>query len=105
MSGAIPVAVIADDEPFLQGLRFDVRPEGPEVDGLIGAGALGRSRVEIDYLSGPPRAVISCEPDALRAECWAAARCPRLPDASDRHLCFGLPSHGLALASCALSGC
>ena len=104
MTGPIPVAVIADDEPFLQGLRFDVRPEGPEVDGLIGAGALGRSRVEIDYLSGPPRAVFSCEPDAPPTECRAAARCPRLPDASYQHLCFGLRSHGLA-PSCAPSGC
>jgi len=100
----IPVAVIGDAEPFLQGLRFDVRPEGPEVDGLIGAGALGRARVEIDYPSAPPRAVFSCEPDVPRTECFAAARCPRLPDASYRHLCFGLPSHGLA-PSCAPSGC
>jgi hypothetical protein len=104
LSGSIAVAVISDDEPFLQGLRFDVRPEGPEVDGLIGAGALGRSRVEIDYQSSSPRAVFSCEQEAQRGECWAAARCPRLPDASYTHLCFGLPSHGLA-ATCAASGC
>jgi hypothetical protein len=104
LTGQIPVAVIEDNEPYLQGLRFDVRPEGPELDGVLGAGALGRARVEIDYASGPPRAVFSCEPDVLRTECWAAARCPRLPDASYQHLCFGLPSHGLA-SSCAPSGC
>ena len=104
LTAQIPVAVIADDEPYLQGLRFDVRPEGPELDGVLGAGAMGRSRVEIDYLSGPPRAVFSCELDAPRSECWAAARCPRLPDASFQHLCFGLGYHGLA-ASCAPSGC
>jgi hypothetical protein len=96
LSGAIPVAVIADDEGYLQGLRFDIRPEGPEVDGVIGAGALGRSRVEIDYLSGPQRAVFSCESDVMRPECFAAARCPRLPDASYTHLCFGLSRHGFA---------
>jgi hypothetical protein len=104
LTGPIPVAVIADDDPYLQGLRFDVRPEGPELDGVLGAGALGRSRVEIDYLSGPPRAIFSCELDVPRSECWAAARCPRLPDASFQHLCFGLGYHGLA-ASCAPSGC
>jgi len=104
LTGQIPVAVIADDEPYLQGLRFDVRPEGPELDGVLGAGAMGRSRVEIDYLSGPPRAIFSCELDAPRSECWAAARCPRLPDASFQHLCFGLGYHGLA-ASCEPSGC
>jgi hypothetical protein len=104
LTSAIPVAVIADEEPFLQGLRFDVRPEGPEVDGLIGAGALGRARVEIDYLSNSPRAVFSCELDAPRSECWAAARCPRLPDNVSEHRCFGLPPHRLA-ATCAPSGC
>ena len=29
ISGQIPVAVISDDDPFLQGLRFDVLPRGP----------------------------------------------------------------------------
>lgn len=104
LTAAIPVAVIADEEPYLQGLRFDVRPEGPEVDGLLGAGALQRARVELDYQSAPGRAVFSCELDAPRSECWAAARCPRLPSSQDVHRCFGLPPHGLA-ATCAPSGC
>ena len=104
MSGQIAVAVIADDEPYLQGLRFDVRPEGPELDGIVGAGALGRSRVEIDYTSSSKRAVFSCEREALRGACYAAPRCPRLPAAGDMHLCFGLPKHGLA-PTCAPSGC
>jgi len=104
LSGQIPVAVIDDEEEYLQGLRFDIRPEGPQVDGVIGAGALGRSRVELDYLSNPTRAVFSCEPEAPRSECLASARCPRLPDRSFQHLCFGLPSHGLA-PTCAPSGC
>ena len=56
------MAVVDDDAPFLQALRFDVRPEGPELDGLVGAGALGRSRLELDYLSETPRAIFSCEP-------------------------------------------
>ncbi len=104
LTGSIPVAIIADKEPYLQGLRFDVRPEGPELDGILGAGALGRSRVELDYVSAPSRAVFSCEPEAPREECWAAARCPRLPDREHQHLCFGLPRHGLA-PTCAPSGC
>jgi hypothetical protein len=104
LTGDIPVAVIADDEPYLQGLRFDVRPEGPEVDGLLGAGALKRARVEIDSVSSSPRAVFSCELDVPRSECWAAARCPRLPDAQSEHRCFGLPPHRLA-PMCAASGC
>jgi len=98
LSGDIPVAVIGNDEPYLQGLRFDVRPEQPEVDGLIGAGALKRARVEIDYASAPQRALFSCESGVPRTECFTAARCPRLPDASYTHLCFGRPRHGFAPA-------
>jgi hypothetical protein len=104
MNGQIPVAIIADGEPFLQALRFDVLPEGPELDGLVGANALGRSRLEIDYLSSPARAVFSCEEDAPRAECWAASRCPQLPDQDHQHLCFDLPATGLP-PSCVPSGC
>ena len=104
VGGRIPVAVISDDEPFLQGLRFDVLPEGPEIDGLVGANALGRARMELDYPASSPRAVFSCEGDAPRTECWAAARCPQLPDTSSIHYCFGLGPHTLA-ATCAPSGC
>jgi hypothetical protein len=95
IGGAIPVAVISDDEPFLQGLRSDILPEGPELDGLVGAAALGRARMELDYVSQSPRAVFSCETDAPRAGCWAAARCPQLPDHTSQHYCFDLPLHKL----------
>ncbi len=37
----IPVAIIADTDPYIEGLRADIRPEGPELDGIIGAGVLG----------------------------------------------------------------
>ncbi len=104
ISGQIPVPIIADEHPFLQGLRFDIRPESPELDDLIGVAALGRARVELDYRSSTGRAIFSCEPGALRSECWAGARCPRLPNHGDRHFCFGLPAHTLA-PSCAPSGC
>jgi hypothetical protein len=111
LGGAIPVAVIDDAEPFLQALRFDIRPEGPDIDGLVGATALGAARLELDYLSDQPRAIFSCEPTATRDACYTAARCPRLPDSDHLHLCFGLgaplggtPGYGLP-ATCAPSGC
>lgn len=104
IGGNVPVAVIADTEPFLQGLRFDILPEGPELDGLVGAQALGAARLELDYLSSPSRAVFSCEAGVPRTSCWAAARCPQLPDHSAIHYCFGLPAHGLA-PSCAPTTC
>ena len=100
ISGQIPVAIIPDEHPFLQALRFDIRPEGPELDGLVGVAALGRARMELDYRSSPARAIFSCEPGVPRSECWAGARCPRLPNQGDRHYCFGLPAHTLA-PSCA----
>jgi hypothetical protein len=95
IGGDVPVAIIADDEPFLQALQFDVLPEGPQIDGLVGAGALGRARLELDYISSPTRAVFSCEEDAPRSVCWSASRCPQLPDHDHQHLCFDLPAHGL----------
>jgi hypothetical protein len=104
LGGDIPVAVVDDAEPFLQSLRFDIRPEGPDIDGLVGAGALAAARLEIDYLSDTPRAIFSCELNTPRDACFAAARCPRLPSQDYQHLCFGQPLQGLPL-SCAPSGC
>jgi hypothetical protein len=99
INGQIPVAVLSDSDPFLQGLRFDILPEGPELDGLVGANALGRSRLELDYVSSPSRAVFSCETDVPPREgCWAAARCPQLPDRSSPHYCFGLGQQSLPAA-------
>jgi hypothetical protein len=103
VGGAIPVAVIDDSERWLQGLRLEVRPEGPELDGVLGAAALGLAQVEIDYRSKPRRLIFSCE-GAARDACWAAGRCTRLPDQSQQHLCFGLPAHGLP-QKCVPSGC
>jgi hypothetical protein len=98
----IEVAIIADTTPFLQGLRAEVRPQAPEVDGLIGAQALARSHLEIDYFDPDPRAIFSCEPYAPGTEvsggvisspgCRAVGRCP--PDGNTASPCFGLPSHG-----------
>ena len=104
IGGDIPVAVVDDAEPYLQALRFDIRPEGPDIDGIVGAAALGAARLEMEYLNSPPRAIFSCEPYASRDTCYAAARCPRLPDDDHEHLCFGLPAHGLP-ATCAPSSC
>jgi hypothetical protein len=105
LGGSIPVAVLdgPDADRYLQALRFDIRPEGPEIDGLLGAAALGRSRLEIDYLNSPPRAVFSCDTSDTTL-CRASARCPRLPDASYQHLCFGYKAQGLP-PICAPSSC
>lgn len=104
IGGQVPVAIIADTEPMIQGLRVDVRPEGPEVDGLLGVGALGPARFEVDYRNNPNRLIVTCDGEKARQLCWTGARCPRLPDREQKHLCFGLPAHQLP-QTCAPSGC
>jgi hypothetical protein len=113
LGGDLAVAIVSDDEPLLQGLRGDIRPEGPEIDGIIGAGALQKTRVEIDYRSSNPRAIFSCDtqdgvppppPASVRDSCWTGARCPRLPDGSSCHSCFNLGPHTLP-HTCMESGC
>ena len=117
LEGALEVAVVEDTTPFLQALRAEVRPAGPEVDGVIGARALAGTQLEIDYVSSDLRVIFSCEPApsppvtnpqvapstpapftataASLGRCRAVGRCPRLPDCSQRHICFGLPSHAM----------
>jgi hypothetical protein len=104
VGGTIPVAVVEDAEPYLQALRFDIRSEGPELDGLVGAGALGAARLELNYGGDPAQAIFSCEGTAARETCYAAPSCPRLPDLEQTHLCFGLAPHRLP-KTCSPSGC
>ena len=91
----IPVAILPDTDPLLEGLRSDIRPEGPELDGIIGAGVLARTRLEVDYRSSGMRAIFSCDDTSDRNQCFIGARCPRLPDQTQKHACFGLPLAGL----------
>jgi hypothetical protein len=95
LAGAIDVAVIDDSEPLLQTLRQEIRPEGPEIAGIVGAGALRDARLEMDYRSAPARAIFSCEAQVPAERCRAVGRCPRLPEHGQTHRCFGLPAHAL----------
>ena len=109
LGGAVPVAVVDDAEPFLQALRFDIRPEGPDIDGLVGAaGSSRRPRgSEVGLPSTTRRWAIFPPlrgPNVAAEACYVSSRCPRLPNQSDQHLCFGLPEQGLPVA-CAPSGC
>jgi hypothetical protein len=100
----IPVAVVPDGTPFLQGLRAEIRPEGPEIDGLIGAGTLARTTLEIDYRSQPARALLACASGTPQTSCWTRPRCARLSNPGDMRACFGQPARALP-ALCAPSGC
>ena len=45
----IPVLVVADSEPTLQALRTELRPDRPEVDGILGTYAIAALELDIDY--------------------------------------------------------
>lgn len=104
LGGDIPVAILPDSTPFLQALRAEIRPQGPELDGLIGANLLAQTSIEIDYPSKPGRALIHCLSEATRATCWSSPRCPRLGSSADVRGCFGLPRRRLPVA-CETSVC
>lgn len=45
----IDVLVVSDDDPTLQALRAELRPDQPEVDGLLGTNALRTAEIDVDY--------------------------------------------------------
>ncbi|HEU4735239.1 MAG TPA: hypothetical protein VFT22_45425 [Kofleriaceae bacterium] len=72
--GGIDVLVVSDDDPTLQALRTELRPDQPEVDGILGTDVLRGAELDVDY----PH-------DRLLARC-AGAGCvarPQLVTASD----------------------
>lgn len=48
-AGGIPILVVPDANPTLQALRTELRPDQPEVDGILGIDALEATEVDIDY--------------------------------------------------------
>ena len=48
-AAGIDVLVVPDTEPTLQALRTELRPDQPEIDGVLGTGALGAVELDIDY--------------------------------------------------------
>jgi hypothetical protein len=59
LNRSIDVAILADDHPVLQALRDELRPETPELDGILGTAALAELRLELDYLND--RMLMRCE--------------------------------------------
>jgi hypothetical protein len=56
---SIDVAILEDGHPVLQALRDELRPETPELDGILGTAALASLRLEFDYLND--RMLMRCE--------------------------------------------
>ncbi|MGH9884785.1 MAG: hypothetical protein ACREBE_04615 [bacterium] len=68
----IDFLVVSDDNKTLQALRTELRPDQPEVDGLLGTNALRAAELDIDY----PH-------DRLLARC-AQERCSARPQLAQR---------------------
>jgi hypothetical protein len=62
---SIDVAVLDDGHPVLQALRDELRPQTPELDGILGTAALSSLRLELDYIND--RMVMRClSPDGCQ---------------------------------------
>ena len=48
-SGGFAVLVVDDTDPTLQALRTELRPDQPEVDGILGLDAMRLAELDIDY--------------------------------------------------------
>jgi hypothetical protein len=65
---SVDVAVLDDGHPLLQALRDELRPEAPELDGILGTQALTSLRLELDYLN-----------DRMVLRCMVADGCRTMP--------------------------
>lgn len=54
----IEFVVVPDEHPLLQALRAELRPEQPEVDGILGVDALATTSFDVDYPNN--RLLIRC---------------------------------------------
>ena len=60
-TAGLPMLVIDDADPTLQALRAELRPNQPEVDGILGTSALRELELDIDY---PHSRLVGRCPDA-----------------------------------------
>jgi hypothetical protein len=75
LAGSFPVLVVSDSDPTLLALRAELRPDRPEVNGILGLSALDALELDVDYPHG--RALMRCTD---RTSC--AARVTLTDDAS-----------------------
>jgi hypothetical protein len=91
LGDGILTAIIDETSDLFLSLNLDA-PPAARVDGMVGAGTLAGTTIEIDYLGNPQgRFIAECEPGRTRAQCFAAPGCPPLSNSGQKHRCFGLP--------------
>jgi hypothetical protein len=66
----VDVLVVPDTEPTLQALRTELRPDQPEVDGLIGTDVLRAAELDVDYPHD--RLLARCPGDSCRVRAQLA---------------------------------
>ena len=76
----IELLVVPDDDPTLQALRTELRPDQAEVDGLLGTNVLRTAEVDVDYPHD--RLVARCAADGCTAR-------PQLAQERDRPQILG----------------
>ena len=81
----LDVVVLGDADPTLQALRTELRPDQPEVDGILGADALRATELDIDY---PHNRVLARCPAAT---CTARPAISAGDERDNARACLGLP--------------
>lgn len=74
-TGGIGVLVVSDRDTTLQALRTELRPNQPEVDGILGTSALRSAEIDVDYPHN--RLLARCPGDGCIAR-------PQLSERADR---------------------
>lgn len=91
LGDGIPTAIVSETSDLFLSLNMDA-PPAARIDGMIGAGTLAGTNIEIDYLSKPQgRFLARCEDGTNRTRCFAAPSCPPIAKEGQKHRCFGLP--------------
>lgn len=79
-AGGLPVLIVPDSNGTLQALRTELRPDQPEVDGILGLDALGSAELDIDYPHN--RVLARCKNESCLAR-------PALSERADRPIVRG----------------
>jgi hypothetical protein len=83
LAPTVRFAIVADTEPLLQALRDELRPDLPEVDGILGVDALRPLQLELDYPN--ERMLLRC---IDREVCVARPQLPSRGDISEVSQCL-----------------
>lgn len=82
----IPILVVPDDDPRLQALRTELRPDQAEVDGILGTAAFDGVELDVDYPSN--RLLARCI-DGNGTTCFARTAVARANDVQFVNACPG----------------